>query len=218
MTEVIILWDKPILLENLFKEYEISCRIVIPDALSAPHIGTAKMILLPAGFSSEYADSGFKTKLFKEKCVNKLIAFAENGGKLLIFSPLQDFDFSWLNLPIKYKREDIMVSAVSKTQTDAEQNLTAKQNPIAEPNPAAEQKTDPICLINQDDFFCDGFFEIPAPENSKIQISIIETDHLNRPIHLSIPAGKGEIILSSIHEFLSKEYFDSLLVHQNVKI
>ncbi|WNY25698.1 hypothetical protein [Methanolapillus millepedarum] len=183
-----ILWNQSVFLENLFKEYKISCRTAMPDSLNTPHIGTAKMVLIPAGFLSEYADSDFKSSLFKEKTVKKLLAFVENGGKLLIFSPLKDSDFSWLNcgFPIFYRKEDITVS--KKTQ-----------------------------LVNQDEFFCDGFFEIPG-NLTKFPLSVIETDNSNRPVHISISFGKGEIILSSIHEFLSKEYFESVLAHPEVKI
>ena len=65
----------------------------------------------------------------------------------------------------------------------------------------------------QDSVYCDGYFQ-NVGENFKI----IEKDDSGRPVHMLMKKGDGQIILSTVHEFLSKSYFYSLLDGPKVKL
>jgi hypothetical protein len=182
MSDILVLWNKPLLWNRLFQEYGMSSSSALPDALFSPHLPPAKLILIPTGFMSLYsADAASFTK---EKTAGKLTSFVENGGTLLIFSPKinEPASFSWLNLPVAFVPENISL----------------------------RKKTS---LLDGESFSCDGWFQ-----NLDENCAVIESDDMNRPIHLSVQKGKGKIILSSVHEFLSKSYFLSLLNGHKVKI
>ncbi|WNY26262.1 hypothetical protein [Methanolapillus ohkumae] len=221
MTDVIILWDKPVYFERLFQEYGINTITAMPGSLNSPHLAPAKMILIPAGFLSEKAISA---GLNQKKVIDKLKNFVENGGTLLIFSPMADSDFSWLSLPVRYKREDIFLSENSLSESGL-----SEKNPL-EKNPLENKAADLLLNPDLDEYFCDGYFENLSEKsifsdfesNEKVMdsalISVLKTDCKNRPVHLRIGQGKGQIILSTVHEFFSKKYFKSLLTNQKIKI
>ena len=199
MPDILILWDKPLFWDRLFQEYGMFSSSARPEALLSSYLPPAKLILLPAGFMSDIYTAA-AISFTKEKVADRLIQFVENGGSLLIFSPKinEPASFSWLNLPITF----VPKSAVLKKKTH---------------------------LLDQESFFCDGRFQ-----NADESCTIIESDDEGCPIHLVIQKEKdtkkgtekytekdtenGKIILSSIHEFLSKSYFLSLLNGPKVKI
>jgi hypothetical protein len=185
MSDILVLWNKPLLWDRLFQEYGMSSSSALPDALLSSYLPPAKLILIPAGFMSEKYTTA-AASFTKEKAAGKLIQFVENGGNLLIFSPKinEPASFSWLSLPITFVPESLFL----------------------------EKKT---FLLDRESFFCDGWFQNTG------NCTVIESDDEGRPIHLMIQKGnekKGKIILSSIHEFLSKSYFLSLLNGPKVKI
>ena len=213
MSDILVLWDKPLLWDRLFQEYGMFSSSALPDALLSSYLPPTKLILIPAGFMSDVYTAA-AASFAKEKVVGKLIRFVENGGSLLVFSPKinEPVSFSWLNLPITF----VPQNAVLKKKTH---------------------------LLDQDSFFCDGWFQnmdescaisefdescaiAKSDESCAIAKSdeiytITESDDKGRPIHLEIQKEgeeKGKIILSSIHEFLSKSYFLSLLNGPKVKI
>jgi hypothetical protein len=186
MPDILVLWNRPLLWNQLFSEYGMSSSSALPEALLTSHLPPAKLILLPAGFMSkkhQTAAASFTT----EKVTGKLLQFVENGGNLLAHSPKinEPASFSWLNLPITFVPESMPV---------------LRKNTL---------------LLDQESFFCDGWFQ-----NADDSCIIGESDDKGRPIHMEIHKGKenGKIILSSIHEFLSKPYFLSLLNGPRVKI
>jgi len=128
------------------------------------------------------------TSFTKEKITGKLIQFVENGGNLLVFSPK-------VNEPASFSWLNLPITFVPK-------------------NTVLRKKTH---LLDQESFFCDGWFQ-----NTDESCTIMESDDKGHPIHLAIQkekgTEKGKIILSSIHEFLSKSYFLSLLNGPKVKI
>lgn len=193
MSDILVLWNKPLLWDRLFQEYGMFSSSASPDALLSAHLPPAKLILIPAGFMSDMYTTA-AASFTKEKIAEKLLLFVENGGSLLIFAPKinEPASFSWLSLPITFVPENVFLR---------------KKTP----------------LLDQESFFCDGWFQ-----NTNENCVTIESDDMGRPIHLMIQKEKneneenknenGKIILSSLHEFLSKSYFLSLLNGPKVKI
>ncbi|MDR2943892.1 MAG: hypothetical protein LBU81_02210 [Methanosarcinales archaeon] len=194
MPDVIILWDSPLFFEHMFQEYGISSMVAAPASLNSPHLPPAKLLVVPAGFTypEHAAVSG---ALADEKVRKKIFDFVENGGVFLIFSPLKEIGSCGACREPAVTDLARFGFEAEYTQTDI---LILRGSPLTE---------------NTDSVYCDGYFQ-----NIGGVFSVIETDDEGKAVHIAASLGKGKIILSSVHEFLSKAYFNSLLTGPKVKL
>ncbi|MBZ3936189.1 hypothetical protein [Methanimicrococcus blatticola] len=194
MPDVIILWDSPLFFEHMFQEYGISSTVAAPASLNSPHLPPAKLLVVPTGFTyPEHA--AVSNALADEKIQKKIFNFVENGGALLMFSPLKEVSTcSACRVPA--------VTSLTRFGLDAEyvqtDILLSRSSPLTG---------------DSDSVYCDGYFQ-----NIGGNFSVIEKDDDGKPVHIAADFGKGKIILSTIHEFLSKTYFESLLSGSKVKL
>lgn len=194
MPDVIILWDQPLFFEKMFLEYGISSIVSAPASLSSPHLPPAKLLVVPTGFT--YPEHAAVEKALADEKIQKIIfKFVETGGVFLIFSPLREVcACSSCSEPTVTSLNRFGLSA-DFVQTDI---LIRRESRL----------TDGL-----DSVYCDGYFQ-----NIGSDFSVIEKDDNGRPVHISANRGEGQIVLSSVHEFLSKNYFNSLLRGPKVKL
>lgn len=194
MPDAIILWDSPLFFENMFSEYGISSTVSAPASLNSPHLPPAKLLVVPTGFTyPEHA--AVSNALADIKIQKKIFDFVENGGVFLMFSPLKEISTCG-------ECRISPVTDLNRFGIDAEyvqeDVLLRRSSPLTG---------------DLDSVYCDGYFQ-----NYDSDFSAVEKDDGGRAVHLVMNHGKGKIILSSVHEFLSKTYFYSLLDGPKVKI
>lgn len=104
MSDVILLWDCPLLFEKLFVEYGLECSRALSTSLGTPYLPACKILVLPTGFANkQYTKTG--TGLQRGK--RSLEKFVAKGGTLLIFSPLvPEYEYEWLPFFLKYVMEE----------------------------------------------------------------------------------------------------------------
>ena len=194
MPDAVILWDSPLFFESMFKEYGIPAAIFSPVSLTSPHLPPFKLLVVPTGFT--YPErAAVSSALADIKIQKKILNFVESGGIFLMFSPLKELAACpACRVPpvTSFGRFGLNAEYVqTDTMIHRTSLLTGDSNPV----------------------YCDGYFQ-----NIDSEFIVIETDDNERPVHIAANRGKGQIILSSVHEFLSKAYFDSLLLGPKVKL
>ncbi len=100
MSDVMLLWDDPLLFEKLFKEAGLKCQRVLSSSLGTPFLPPCRCVVVPTGFANPAY-----TKVGKgiESNGKKLEGFVRSGGVLLIFGPLvTKYDYSWLPVELSY--------------------------------------------------------------------------------------------------------------------
>jgi len=104
MSDVILLWDGPLLFEKLFVEYGLECTRVLSTSLGTPYFPACKVLILPTGFANkQYTKTGAGLVRGKQS----LEKFVKKGGTLLIFSPLvPEYEYEWLSFSLKYVMEE----------------------------------------------------------------------------------------------------------------
>lgn len=193
MPDVLLLWDGPLFFEKMFQEYGISSIVAAPASLNAPHLPPAKMLVVPTGFTyPEHA--AVSRALAAEQIQKKIFEFTEKGGVFLMFSPLKEVSTCCSSALAVTSLLPFGLNA-EYVQTDIlirrKSVLTGASEPV----------------------YCDGYFQ-----NIGREFAVIEKDDLGRPVHIKAEHGRGQVILSSVHEFLSKTYFESLLSGPKVKL
>lgn len=104
MSDVIILWDSPLLFEKLFLEYGLECSRALSTSLGTPYLPACKILVLPTGFANKQYT---KTEVGLERGKRSLEKFVTKGGTLLIFSPLvPEYEYEWLPFSLKYIMEE----------------------------------------------------------------------------------------------------------------
>lgn len=104
MSDVILLWDSPLLFEKLFLEYGLECTRAVSTSVGTPYLPACKILILPTGFANKQYT---KTGVGLERSKNSLEKFVSKGGTLLIFSPLvPEYEYEWLPFTLKYVMED----------------------------------------------------------------------------------------------------------------
>jgi len=103
MTDVMLVWDSPILFEKLFTEHGLACMRVDGAALGTPFLPASRCLVLPTGFANTAYSKIHRSIGNKGK---KLVNFVEKGGTLVIFGPLvQSYSFNWLPFELEYFEE-----------------------------------------------------------------------------------------------------------------
>ncbi|MDQ1252136.1 MAG: hypothetical protein QG646_1251 [Euryarchaeota archaeon] len=125
MSDVILLWDSPLLFEKLFVEYGLECSRAVSTSLGTPYLPACKVLILPTGFANKQYT---KTGVGLERSKYSLEKFVTKGGTLLIFSPLvPEYDYEWLPFTLKYVMEENPCSPHPEGTHDAQklvQNIT----------------------------------------------------------------------------------------------
>lgn len=112
MTDVMLVWDSPILFEKLFKEHGMTCMRLDGAALGTPFLPASKCLILPTGFANPAYS---KVRRAIENKGNKLVDFVKKGGTLLIFGPLvSSYSYEWLPFGLEYveKHEQVFLNQV----------------------------------------------------------------------------------------------------------
>jgi hypothetical protein len=104
MSDVILLWDCPLLFEKLFVEYGLECSRALSTSLGTPYLPACKVLVLPTGFANKQYT---KTGIGLERGKHSLEKFVAKGGTLLVFSPLvPEYIYEWLPFSLKYIMEE----------------------------------------------------------------------------------------------------------------
>jgi len=100
MTEIALIWDRPILFEKLFAEYGFAYERVSPLQIGSAYAPKFKVAILPVGFGNP----AYSTVAKLVKVIGTpLRRFVEEGGVLIAFSPYVDADFAWLKLACTFR-------------------------------------------------------------------------------------------------------------------
>lgn len=100
MTDVMLLWDNPLLFEKLFEENGLKCQRILSTALGTPFLPACKCVIVPTGF----ANSAY-TKILPgiERNGKAFEKFVSAGGVLVIFGALvKTYDHNWLPMQLTY--------------------------------------------------------------------------------------------------------------------
>jgi hypothetical protein len=104
MSDVILLWDNPLLFEKLFVEYGLECSRALSTSLGTPYLPACKVLILPTGFANKQYT---KTGIGLGRSKHSLEKFVTKGGTLLVFSPLvPEYEYEWLPFSLKYIMEE----------------------------------------------------------------------------------------------------------------
>ena len=100
MSDIALIGDRTFLFEKLFQEIGASYQFLQPSVLGSPFLPKFKMIMVPTGFAnSRYSN----TLPVLQRCKSNIACFVQDGGILTVFGPLvQEHDYDWLPLPLKY--------------------------------------------------------------------------------------------------------------------
>lgn len=104
MSDVILLWDSPLLFEKLFLEYGLECTRALSASIGTPYLPPCKILIVPTGFANKnYTKIGSGI----ERNERAFKRFVEKGGVLLVFSPLvPEYNYEWLPFNLKYEMEE----------------------------------------------------------------------------------------------------------------
>ncbi|MDG6242870.1 MAG: hypothetical protein QCH31_00550 [Methanolobus sp.] len=120
MTDVILIWDNPLLFEKLFREYDIKCQRIIADSIGTPFIQPCKCVIIPTGFANE-AYTNILPGI--ERNAKRLENFVLKGGNLIIFSPMvPSYRYDWLPIELEYTQQH-QVTHISNDQKHEAQCL-----------------------------------------------------------------------------------------------
>lgn len=128
MSDIILLWDCPLLFEKLFLEYGLECTRVLSTALGTPYLPACKTLIIPTGFANlKYTKTGVglehKKTIFKK--------FVENGGVLLVYGPLvPEYNYKWLPFSLKYVMEENSCTPFPIGKNDAQKLVEGLEPPV----------------------------------------------------------------------------------------
>ncbi|MBN1134609.1 MAG: hypothetical protein JXA38_06840 [Methanosarcinaceae archaeon] len=100
MTDILLLWDTPLLFEKLFIEYNLKCQRTSSSAICTPFLPPCKCVLIPTGFANP-----MYTKILEGIEKNKRVfeKFVKKGGILVVFGPMvNEYYYEWLPMRLKY--------------------------------------------------------------------------------------------------------------------
>ncbi len=121
MTEIALIWDRPLLFEKLFVEYGLECERVSPLQVGSPYSPRFRLAILPVGFANPVYTTVAKTI---KSLSRPLLRFVRKGGSLIAFSPYVDgYDYTWLDLQCHFKlitRTELMELSVKREHPAAQ--------------------------------------------------------------------------------------------------
>lgn len=119
MTEIALIWDRPLLFEKLFVEYGFAYERVSPLQIGSAYSPKFKVAILPVGFGNPAYSTVAKSV---RSLGTPLQQFVRKGGVLVVFSPyVDDYDFAWLGVSCQFRllERDTLVKINVKTQHPA---------------------------------------------------------------------------------------------------
>ncbi|MDI3539405.1 MAG: hypothetical protein PWQ52_528 [Methanolobus sp.] len=105
MTDVMLLWDSPLLFEKLFAEHGIKCQRITAETIGTPFLPPCKCLVVPTGFANPAYTKVLGGLRRSKKQIER---FVEKGGILLVFGPMvEGHDFDWLPIELKYTQKQM---------------------------------------------------------------------------------------------------------------
>ncbi len=177
MTDVLLIWDVPILFEKLFAENDLKCQRILSHALGTPFLPPCKCIIIPTGFANpEY------TKILPgiERNSKAFEKFVENGGIVVGFGPMvPEYHYDWIPMKLVYIQEHGLTHVQKCDEHDAQSIIQYAGIPIE----------------------CDGYF---AETDANADVLLNNSE--GKPIMVAKDHGAGMFIATTIHEFPSAEF------------
>lgn len=206
MSDIFIVWDSRLFLENFLKESVLSVLTVNPNLISAPHLKKPKMIIIPSGFGnpeySKVSEIIIKKKSFFKNYLNE-------GGILFFFSPLFDnYDFSQFGIDLIYIKKDIKVPLDSKLVTTSE-GISFDCLPDK-----SEKNKNENGNKNQLLMYCDGYFAKKEDKNEINKIKILKEQN-GQALFIYKKEGNGHIFCASFHELPNPDLFKNIIQKYN---
>lgn len=182
MTDVMLLWDTPVLFEKLFLEYNIKSQRVSADSLGTPFLPPCRCLVLPTGFANPVYTSTLKGVVRNK---NKIEKFLKNGGTVLMFGPMvPEYDYDWLPIELKYVQEH--GSTILQRIKEYEKFSIIDKH-------VTEVEYDGHLMVTD------------------TNTNIVLRDSQDRPLMAVKDIGEGKAIACSIHEFPSKGFLQTIV-------
>jgi hypothetical protein len=176
MSEIALIWDRPLLFEKMFVEYGLACERVSPLQIGTAYSPKFKVAILPVGFGNPAYSTVAKSV---RRLGTPLLEFVRKGGVLVAFSPyVDDYDFAWLKLSYRFR-------------------LLVRDKPVK----VSVKRQHPAAHILDDvlEAQTDGCFTGVSEDDVILQSE-------DGAVLIVTPTGEGHIILSAIHEFPTRRF------------
>ncbi len=182
MTDVMLIWDTPLLFEKLFVDNDLKCQRILSNAVGTPFLPSCKCIIIPTGFANpDY------TKIVAgiERNGRAFEKFVKNGGILVVFGPMvSEYHYDWLPIKLTYVQEHGS-TLVQKVNGHGAQSIISD----VDINTPIE---------------CDGYF-------SKTDADVLLNNSDGKPIMVAKNLGDGIAIATTIHEFPSADFLSWIM-------
>lgn len=182
MTDVMLIWDTPLLFEKLFVDNDLKCQRILSHAVGTPFLPPCKCIIIPTGFANpDY------TKIVAgiERNGRAFEKFVKNGGILVVFGPMvSEYHYDWLPMKLTYVQEHGS-TRVQKVDEHGAQSIISDvdiDTPIE----------------------CDGYF-------SGTDADVLLNNSDGKPIMVAKDIGDGMVIATTIHEFPSADFLSWIM-------
>ena len=116
MTDVMLVWDAPLLFEKLFNECGLKCQRILSVAIGTPFLPPSKCLVVPTGFANPSY-----TKILRgiESNARALERFVQGGGTLVVFGAVvPEYRYGWLPFELEYVEKHGETSLVSIGEHD----------------------------------------------------------------------------------------------------
>ena len=182
MTDVMLIWDTPLLFEKLFVDNDLKCQRILSHAVGTPFLPPCKCIIIPTGFANpDY------TKIVAgiERNGRAFEKFVKNGGILVVFGPMvSEYHYDWLPINLTYVQEHGSI-LVQKVNGHGAQSIISD----VDINTPIE---------------CDGYF-------SGTDADVLLNNSDGKPIMVAKDIGDGMVIATTIHEFPSADFLSWIM-------
>lgn len=147
MTDVMLIWDTPLLFEKLFLDNDLKCQRILSHAVGTPFLPSCKCIIIPTGFANpEYT----KIAAGIERNGRAFEKFVKNGGILVVFGPMvPEYHYDWLPVELTYVQEHGSTLAQKVGEHGAQCIITDADTPVE--CDGYFSKTDTDVLLNNSD-------------------------------------------------------------------
>ena len=177
MTDVMLIWDTPLLFEKLFLDNDLKCQRILSHAVGTPFLPSCKCIIIPTGFANpEYT----KIAAGIERNGRAFEKFVKNGGILVVFGPMvPEYHYDWLPVELMYVQE-LGSTLVQKVGEHGAQ-----------------------CIITDADTSveCDGYYS-----KTDADTDVVLNNSDGKPIMVAKNVGDGIVVATTIHEFPSADF------------
>ncbi|MCD4704173.1 MAG: hypothetical protein K8R64_07780 [Methanosarcinaceae archaeon] len=100
MTDVMLVWDAPLLFEKLFTECDLKCQRILSIAIGTPFLPPCKCLVIPTGFANP---SYTKVLQGIEANARAFERFVQEGGTLVVFGAVvPEYRYDWLPFELEY--------------------------------------------------------------------------------------------------------------------